>query len=65
MNWGMLQVTLYVAEVVKSVEFYQSVLGLDFRGYWDPGSESIVEKWEHRDPPGYAEVRAGSNRVIL
>lgn len=62
---GNLQITLSVRNVVHSVEFYQNVLGFDFRGYWDPVHDDVVDVWQGEVQPEYAEVYVGENRVGL
>ncbi len=62
---GRLQVTLFVRDVEASVEYYQRVLGFAFRGYWDPETHRVVEGWNRPEPPPFAEMLAGENRIGL
>lgn len=62
---GRLQVTLFVSDVLKSVDYYRNVLGFEFNGYWNPKTQGVEQEWGHDEPPEYAEVLAGENRIGL
>jgi len=59
------QVTLDVTNVQRSVDFYVKTLGFDFGGYWEPQARQIVSVWRLPEPPAYAEVTRGPQRVGL
>jgi uncharacterized glyoxalase superfamily protein PhnB len=62
---GNLQVTLFVQDVMRSVEFYRNALGFRFKGYWDAETQRAVEIWEKEARPGYAELRVGDSSIGL
>lgn len=56
---GHLLPMLYVSDVRRSVEFYHSLLGFDFEGWWDPSKGSYSEALPEGSIPDFAELRAG------
>jgi catechol 2,3-dioxygenase-like lactoylglutathione lyase family enzyme len=62
---SMLQVTLTVADVPRSVAFYRDALGVGFQGYWNPETRTADQTWTASGQPPYAEVRNGPGRVGL
>jgi uncharacterized glyoxalase superfamily protein PhnB len=65
MYTGRLQVALYVGNVVRSVDYYQRVLGFTFVGFWDAEGLRFVDRWRSTAPPEHAELRAGDNPIVL
>jgi predicted enzyme related to lactoylglutathione lyase len=61
----MMQVTLTVADVPRSVAFYRDALGFGFQGYWNPETRAADPTWGGPGQPPYAEVRNGPGRVGL
>ena len=52
MNLGAM---LYVTNVERSVNFYQS-LGFEFKGYWDSKNHRVEKDYVKANSPDYAEV---------
>ena len=65
MSNPIMQVTLGVGDVARSVRFYRDVLGLKFQGFWDPVSRTAAQEWTGPGKPEYGEVRVGEARIGL
>jgi uncharacterized glyoxalase superfamily protein PhnB len=65
MSNPIMQVTLGVGDVERSVRFYRDVLGFQFQGFWDPISRTAVQEWSGPGKPEYGEVRVGESRIGL
>jgi uncharacterized glyoxalase superfamily protein PhnB len=65
MSNPVMQVTLAVADVERSVRFYRDVLGFKFQGFWDPVSRTAAQEWTGPGKPEYGEIRVGDARIGL
>jgi catechol 2,3-dioxygenase-like lactoylglutathione lyase family enzyme len=65
MSTPILQVTLGVSDVERSVRFYRDVLGFKFQGFWDSVSRTAAQEWTGPGKPEYGEVRVGDGRIGL
>jgi uncharacterized glyoxalase superfamily protein PhnB len=65
MSNPIMQVTLGVGDVERSVRFYRDVLGFKFQGFWDPVSRTAAQEWTGPGKPEYGEVRVGEARIGL
>jgi len=62
---GEVKLVLHVKDVRKSVEFYRGVLGFEFHSFHDYASGKSVTEWNRAEPPIYAEISAGRQKVGL
>lgn len=62
---GHLIFPIYVSDVEVSAAFYRDVLGFQFLGYFDYGTNSYVSAWEDTIPPTYAGFVAGDQKFGL
>ena len=65
MYTGRLQITLFVRDVPRSVEYYQRVLGFSLSGYWSPAAQRFVDSGAMIDSTDQAELLAGPNKILL
>jgi uncharacterized glyoxalase superfamily protein PhnB len=65
MSNPIMQVTLGVGDVERSVRFYRDVLGFQFQGFWDPVSRTAAQEWSGPGKPEYGEIRVGDARIGL
>jgi uncharacterized glyoxalase superfamily protein PhnB len=65
MGLPIMQVTLGVSDVERSVKFYRDLLGFHFQGFWDPVSRTAAQEWRGAGKPEYGEIRVGESRIGL
>jgi len=56
---------LYVKDVLKSVAFYTDELGFGLDHFHDYETGESVPAWTKKEPPIYAEMRAGDQKFAL
>ena len=61
-------VMLYVRDIVRSVTFYQTVLGFEFEGWWSDEHQKHLQGingWKSAGKPGYVTLQAGPLNLSL
>ena len=59
---GDVKLVLYVADVRRSVEFYEGALGFKFHHFHDYTTGESVKEWTRSEPPIYAEMSVAGRR---